>query len=96
MNFKFYLLFGIGSILGTALAVLISDKISPRQLTAKGIAALLIGFFIVPAFMPYFDLPIEVWSGINAIASVIGVEIIVLLTKKLKEVINNKIKIKTD
>jgi hypothetical protein len=42
--------------------------------------------------MKYFELPIEVWVAITGVSSVIGVEIIMLLAKKLKEYIDNKIK----
>ncbi len=52
----------------------------------------MIGLLIIPAFMKYFDLPIEVWVAITGVASVIGVEIIMLLAKKLKTYINNKLK----
>jgi hypothetical protein len=92
MDFKNYLIFGILSVVGSTLGWLIStEELSPKKIAAKGVAGLMIGMIIVPAFMPYFALPTEVWYGIIAISSVTGVEIIILLTKKLDEFIKNKI-----
>jgi hypothetical protein len=92
MDFKHYLMLGLGTIVGTTLGWLIGDEKSAKKITAKGVAGLMIGLIIIPAFMHYYDLPIEVWTGISAVASVSGIEIIVLLTQKLKEYLDNKIK----
>ena len=92
MDFKNYLIFGILSVIGSTLGWLIStEELSPKKIAAKGVAGLMIGEVIVPAFMPYFSLPQEVWYGIIAISSVTGVEIIILLTKKIQDYIKNKI-----
>jgi hypothetical protein len=82
----------LGNIIGTALGIVISEHISTKQLIAKGIAALMIGFFILPAFMPYFKLPMDVWLGINAVASVMGVEFILILITMLKHFLKQKTK----
>jgi uncharacterized membrane protein len=51
----------------------------------------MIGILIIPAFMHYFDFPIQVWVAITGVSSVIGVEIIMLLAKKIKNYIDNKL-----
>jgi hypothetical protein len=90
MDFKNYLMLGLGTIVGTTLGWLIGDEKSAKKIAAKGVAGLMIGCIIIPAFMHFYDLPIEVWTGITAVASVSGVEIIVLFLKKMKDYITNK------
>jgi uncharacterized membrane protein YfcA len=92
MDFKNYLLLGIGAGIGSLLAFLIGNETEAKKIAAKGVSGLMIGLLIIPAFMKYFELPIEVWVAITGVSSVIGVEIIMLLAKKLKEYIDNKIK----
>jgi hypothetical protein len=92
MEFKDYFMFGVFSIVGSTLGWLISEENSVKKIAAKGLAGLMIGMAIVPAFMPYFKLPMEVWYGVIAVSSVVGVDIIILLTKKMKEYLQNKIK----
>jgi predicted MFS family arabinose efflux permease len=92
MDFKIYLMLGIGAIVGATLGWLIGDEKSPKKIAAKGVAALMIGLIIIPAFMRYYSFYIEVWTFITSVASVVGVEIILLLTQKLKDFIN-KIKL---
>ncbi len=94
MNFKIYLYLAIASIVGSSLGFLIGDEKDGKKIAAKGLAGLMIGAFVVPAFMKFFDLPIEVWLAITAVASVVSIEIIILFTKKLKEYLDNKIKTK--
>ena len=89
MDFKNYLIFGALSIIGSTFGWLIStEEISPKKTAAKGVAGLMIGLVVVPAFMPYFSLPNEVWYGIIGISSVSGVEIVILLTQKVLEIVN--------
>jgi hypothetical protein len=92
MDFKNYLLLAGGAAIGSLLAFLIGNETEAKKIAAKGVSGLMIGLLIIPAFMKYFDLPIEVWVAITGVASVIGVEIIMLLAKKLKTYINNKLK----
>ena len=92
MDFKNYLLLGIGAGIGSLLAFLIGNETEAKKIAAKGVSGLMIGLLIIPAFMKYFLLPIEVWVAITGVSSVIGVEIIMLLAKKLKQYIDNKIK----
>jgi hypothetical protein len=92
MNFKFYLLLAFAATIGSSLGFLIGDEKDGKKIAAKGLAGLMIGIIIIPAFMNYFKLPIEVWVAITAVASVTGIEIIILLTKKLKDYLQNKIK----
>jgi hypothetical protein len=92
MDFKNYLLLAGGAAIGSLLAFLIGNETEAKKIAAKGVSGLMIGLLIIPAFMKYFDLPIEVWVAITGVASVIGVEIIMLLAKKLKTYINYKLK----
>jgi uncharacterized membrane protein YfcA len=92
MNFKIYLWLAIASIVGSSLGFLLGNEKDGKNIVAKGLAGLMIGLIIIPAFMKYFDLPIEVWVAVTSVASVVSIEIIILLTKKLKEYIDNKIK----
>jgi len=92
MTYKIYLLLAASAIIGSLLGWLIGDEKEARKLAAKGVSALMIGTIIIPAFMKLIELPIEVWVAITGVSSVIGVEIIILLAKKLKEYIDNKIK----
>ena len=92
MDFKNYLLLAIGAGIGSLLAFLIGNETEAKKIAAKGVSGLMIGLLIIPAFMRYFKLPIEVWVAITGVSSVIGVEIIMLFAQKLKEYIDNKIK----
>ena len=92
MDFKNYLLLAIGAIMGAILGWLIGDEKEAKKLAAKGVAALMIATLIIPAFIKLVELPIEIWVAISGISSVIGVEIIILLAKKLITYIDNKIK----
>lgn len=91
MDFKNYIYLAIASLIGSSLAFLLGEEKETKKIAAKGVAGLMIGLVIVPAFMEYFTLPIQVWTGITAVASVVGIEIVILLTKKLKSYINKKI-----
>lgn len=93
MDFKNYLLLAMGAGIGSLLAFLIGNETEAKKIAAKGVSGLMIGVLIIPAFMKYFHLPIEVWVAITGVASVIGVEIIMLLAQKLKTYIDNKIKL---
>lgn len=83
----------MGAGIGSLLAFLIGNETEAKKIAAKGVSGLMIGVLIIPAFMKYFHLPIEVWVAITGVASVIGVEIIMLLAQKLKTYIDNKIKL---
>lgn len=91
MDFKNYLLLAMGSGIGSLLAFLIGNENEAKKIAAKGVSGLMIGVLIIPAFMKYFNLPIEVWVAITGLASVIGVEIVMLLAQKLKNYIDNKL-----
>ena len=91
MDFKNYLLLAGGAAIGSLLAFLIGNETEAKKIAAKGVSGLMIGILIIPAFMHYFDFPIQVWVAITGISSVIGVEIIMLLAKKIKNYIDNKL-----
>jgi hypothetical protein len=94
MNFKDYLLLAGGATIGSLLAFLIGTETEAKKIAAKGVSGLMIGVLIIPAFIHYFDFPIQVWVAITGVSSVVGVEIIMLLTKKIKNYIENKLNFK--
>jgi hypothetical protein len=92
MDFKDILYLSLASSVGALLGLLKQDdKINARKIAIKILAAIIIGVFIIPIGMEYWQLSIRVWTGIAAISSIIAEPIIDLLTDKLKTKLDEKI-----
>jgi TRAP-type C4-dicarboxylate transport system permease small subunit len=92
MDFKDILYLSIASSVGALLGLLKQDnKINARKIAIKLLSAIIIGVFIIPIGMEYWELNIRVWTGITAISSIIAEPIIDLLTDKLKTKLDEKI-----
>jgi hypothetical protein len=92
MDFKDILYLSIASSVGALLGLLKQDnKINARKIAIKLLAAIIIGVFIIPIGMEYWELSIRVWTGIAAISSIIAEPIIDLLTDKLKNKLDDTI-----
>jgi hypothetical protein len=92
MDFKETLYLAIASSIGGILGLLKSDdKINAKKALIKLLSALMIGVFIIPGLMDYFDFSLRAWLGFAAVSSVMAEPVIDLLLEKLKTKIDEKL-----